>query len=142
MLSVFTFSPAQCSCEVVGSDHGTKIRIQLGTFRTAEMTAIAFGTAVFHLRGEISADRLNFPFYGSHIRSIVEGSSPSESAEKAAWKAAKSLTPLITSLRRNVSCHVWCYFRFNDFFFFFALQDSSFEVFISFQDSLTTHLGN
>jgi hypothetical protein len=27
-------------------------------------------------------------------------------------------------------------------FFFFALQDSSFEVFISFQDSLTTHLGN
>ena len=74
-------------------DDGTKIRIQLGTFPTPEIAAIAFGTAVFHLRG----DRLNFLLYGSHIRSIVEGSSPSESADnvrKVAWKAAKSLTPL------------------------------------------------
>jgi hypothetical protein len=90
-------------------DDGTKIRIQLGTFPTAEIAAIAFGTAVFHLRGETSADRLNFLLYGSHIRSIVEGSSPSESADnvrKVAWKAAKALSPLITSFRRNVSCHV------------------------------------
>lgn len=90
-------------------DDGTKIRIQLGTFPTAEMAAIAFGTAVFPPRGETSADRLNFLLYGSHIRSIVEGSSPSESADnvrKVAWKAAKALSPLITSFRRNVSCHV------------------------------------
>jgi hypothetical protein len=52
---------------------------------------------VFHLRGESFASRLKFPHYVSHIKRILEDSSPSETSHNircVAWKVAEVLAPL------------------------------------------------
>jgi hypothetical protein len=79
------------------NDDRTIIWIHIRMFTPTKMDAIAFDTAVFHLRGESFASRLKFLHYVSHVKRILEDSSPSETTHNircVVWKVGEVLSPL------------------------------------------------
>lgn len=78
---------------------GSKNRVHLWTFPTAEMAAISFDTAVLLVRKESCPIRMNFPQYALVMQRVLQGCSPSKTPVNimyVAWKAAEALDPLIS----------------------------------------------
>lgn len=85
-----------------GNPDESKNRVHLGTFPTAEMAGNGFVAAVLLLRGDSSVSRYNFPEYSGHVKSIIEGCSPSEIEDNMKYvvpRAAENMAPLISVVR-------------------------------------------